>query len=212
VLESGGTTGRGARFYGGGLAVCADVVALGVGDAGLMPGSSRSHSATRITLREAAEEFLAQARIAVAGVSRDSKQPANLIYRRLRATGHEVFAVNPNADEVEGDVCYATVTDIPGGVDGVVVVTPPGRARAVIEDCAASGVPRVWLHRGLGPGSMSDEAVAACRRHGIDVIPGGCPNMFGATSDPGHRGMLRVLQLTGKIPRRIDSDGSQEGR
>ena len=49
-----------------------------------------------------------QTRIAVAGVSRDSKQPANLIYRRLRATGHEVFAVDPNADEVEGDVCYAT--------------------------------------------------------------------------------------------------------
>ena len=54
------------------------------------------------TLREAAEEFLAQSRIAVAGVSRDSKQPANLIYRRLRDTGHEVFAVNPNAAEVEG--------------------------------------------------------------------------------------------------------------
>lgn len=156
------------------------------------------------TLREAAEEFLAQPRIAVAGVSRDSKQPANLIYRRLRDAGHEVFAVNPNAQIVEGDACYRSVTEIPVQVDGVVVVTPPTAAPSVVEDCAAAAVPRVWLHRGIGPGSMSQEAAAACRRHGMTVIPGGCPNMFGATSDPGHRGMLRVLQVAGKVPRRID--------
>jgi uncharacterized protein len=155
-------------------------------------------------LREAAEEFLDQRRIAVAGVSRDTQQPANLIYRRLRQKGHQVFAVNPNADEVEGDRCYARVTDIPGAVDGVVVVTAPDVAPSVIDDCAAAHVPRVWLHRGIGPGSLSEEAVAACRRYGIAVIPGACPNMFGATSDPGHRGMLRVLQLTGKLPRRLE--------
>jgi predicted CoA-binding protein len=163
-----------------------------------------ANDAFMTTLRQAAEEFLAQDRIAVAGVSRDTKQPANLIYRRLRAAGHEVFAINPNADEVEGDRCYATVTDIPGGVDGVVVVTAPDVAPAVVADCAAARVPRVWFHRGLGPGSLSDEAIAACRRHGIAVIPGGCPNMFGATSDPGHRGMRRMLQLTGKLPRRLE--------
>jgi predicted CoA-binding protein len=156
------------------------------------------------TLRKAAEEFLAQKRIAVAGVSRDTKQPANLIYRRLRDTGHEVFAVNPRAAEVEGDRCYATVTDIPGGVDGVVVVTPQAAVPTVVADCAEAGVPRVWLHRGVGPGSSSDEGVRMCRERGIAVIAGGCPNMFAATSDGGHRMMCRVLQATGKIPRRID--------
>ena len=155
------------------------------------------------TLREAAEEFLAQPRIAVAGVSRDGKHPANLIYRRLRATGHEVFAVNPEAAEVEGDTSFASVEGIPGGVDGVVVATPPGAAPGIVADCAAAGVPRVWLHRGLGPGSSSPEAVALCRKHGIRVIPGGCPNMFGATSDPGHRCLCAVLRATGKIPRDV---------
>lgn len=157
------------------------------------------------TLREAAEEFLAQRRIAVAGVSRDPRQPANLIYRRLRDAGHEVFAVNPNAAEVEGDRCYKAVSDIPGHVDGVVVVTPPDVSAAVVEDCATANVPRVWLHRGIGPGSTSEEAVAACQQHGISVIPGACPNMFGETSDPGHRGMLHVLQMAGKVPRRLEA-------
>src|SRR5690348_690755 len=110
------------------------------------------------TLKSAAEEFLAQKRIAVAGVSRDTRQPANLIYRRLRATGHEVFPVNPMAETVEGDPCYEAVTAIPGGVDGVVIVTPAEESAHVVEDCHAAGVPRVWLHRGLGPGSLSYEA------------------------------------------------------
>lgn len=162
---------------------------------------------TTTTLREAAEEFLAQHRIAVAGVSRDERQPANLIFRRLRDTGHEVFAVNPRAELVEGVPSYASVRDIPGGVDGVVVVTPAAASAGVVEDCARAGVRRVWLHRGLGQGSLSDDALQAGRRHGIAVIPGGCPNMFGETSDAGHRAMLRVLQATHKLPRRLE-DGA----
>jgi hypothetical protein len=156
------------------------------------------------TLHEAATEFLAQTRIAVAGVSRDPKQPANLIFRRLRDTGHETFAVNPNAEEVEGTTAYTSVGAIPGGVDGVVVVTPAEASAAVVADCAAAGVPRVWLHRGLGPGSLSDEAVAVAREHGLTVIAGGCPNMFGATSDPGHRCIRAMLRVTGKLPREVD--------
>lgn len=156
------------------------------------------------TLHDAAEEFLRQQRIAVAGVSCDTRQPANLIYRRLRETGHRVFAVNPNAEEVEGDRCYPSVRAIEEPIDGVVIVTPADAAAGVVEDCAAAGVPRVWLHRGLGPGSLSDDAVAACRRLGIAVIPGGCPNMFGGTSDAAHRSMRRMLTLTGSLPRTLD--------
>lgn len=154
-----------------------------------------------MTLLDCANEFLAQKRIAVAGVSRDGRQPANLIYRRLRDTGHEVFAVNPRAHEVEGDPCFASVTDIRGGVDGVVVVTPPEASAGVVADCVAAGVARVWFHRGMGPGSVTEDAVALAEKHGMKVIPSGCPNMFGATSDPGHRAMLRVLQVSGKVPR-----------
>ncbi|MHB8243471.1 MAG: CoA-binding protein [Solirubrobacteraceae bacterium] len=174
--------------------------------------SSTATTGPVIALREAAEEFLAQRRIAVAGVSRDPKQPANLIYRRLRDTGHEVFAVNPNAERAEGDQAFASVGDIPGGVDGVVVVTTPKAAESVVADCAAAGVPRVWLHRGIGPGSTSAAAVAYCHEHGIKVIPGGCPNMFGATSDGGHRCMRVMLQATGKIPRTVtDGPPADEG-
>lgn len=155
------------------------------------------------TLRDAADEFLAQHRIAVAGVSRDEKQPANLIYRRLRDTGHEVYAVNPNADEVEGDACYPRVADVPVALDGIVIVTTPQVAEQVVAEAHDAGVPRVWLHRGMGVGSSSQTAVDFCTEHGMAVIPGGCPNMFGDTSDPGHRCMRVLLQLSGKVPREV---------
>ena len=164
----------------------------------------RMKELTMTTLNAAAEEFLAQPRIAVAGVSRDPKQPANLIYRRLRDTGHTVFAVNPNAGTVEGDPAFASVSSIPEDVDGVVVVTAPDATDAVVDDAIAAGVPRVWLHRGIGPGSSSDTAVAACHEHGVRVIPGGCPCMFGATADPGHRCMRVLLRAGGKLPRTVD--------
>ncbi len=165
-----------------------------------------------ITLREAADDFLAQHRVAVAGVSHDSNQPANLIFRRLRDSGHEVFPVNPNAEEVEGAHCFASVSAIPDGVDGVVIVTPPEATLDVANDCARAGVRRVWIHRGVGPGSSSEEAVTFCREQGISVIPGGCPCMFGATSDPGHKCLRAMLTLTGKLPRGVEVDSSSLAR
>jgi predicted CoA-binding protein len=153
------------------------------------------------TLRDAAEEFLSHRRIAVAGVSRDPEQPANIIFRRLRDSGHEVYAINPNIDTVEDAPCYASVTALPVRVDGVVIVTAPEVAPAIVEDCAVAGIARVWLHRGMGRGSSSEEAVEIARERGIAVIPGGCPNMFGATSDVGHRCMRTCLSACHRIPR-----------
>ena len=145
-------------------------------------------------------EFLSAQRIAVAGVSRDGTAPANLVYRKLKQTGHQVFAVNPNAARVEDDPCYPSVAAIPGGVEGVVIATHPSVAAAVVDDCAAAGVPRVWLHRSFGQGSVSAEAVARCRQHGITVIPGGCPMMYLEPVDPGHACMRGILRLTGRLP------------
>ena len=59
------------------------------------------------TIKDAASEFLAHKRVAVTGVSRTpGSHGSNVVYRRLRERGYEVFAVNPNAEEVEGDRAF----------------------------------------------------------------------------------------------------------
>jgi len=156
------------------------------------------------TVKQAAAQFLAKKRIAVTGVSRTPKSHgANVVYQRLRARGYQVFAVNPNAERVEGDTCYPDLKSIPGGVEAVVIGTRPETADATIRECVDVGVGYVWMHRLYGAGSVSDAATEYGREHGITVIDGGCPLMFGPTSDPGHRIMRFVATRTGKVPKQV---------
>ncbi len=153
------------------------------------------------TLREAATDFLAQRRIAVAGVSRDPKQTANAIYKKLRVTGYQVFAVNPQATTpLEGDPAYPSLRAIPGGVDAVLVCTPAQAAAGIVRECAELHIPRVWIHDGVGPTSLSPEAVALARQEGIALIAGACPLMFGPCADPGHKVMRFFKGVFGKLP------------
>lgn len=156
------------------------------------------------TIAQAASEFLANRRIAVTGVSRNPGQhAANAVYKRLKERGYEVFAVNPNADQVEGDTAYPDLVAIPGGVDAVVIGTAPEHAPAAVQQCIDLGIHHVWFHRGPGQGSANPEAATLGRAHGLAVIDGGCPCMFAPTADFGHRIMRPVLQLTGNVPRQV---------
>jgi hypothetical protein len=145
-------------------------------------------------------EFLSGKRFAVAGVSRDPAQPANAVYRKLRDAGYEVFAINPNAAEVEGAKCHSDLASIPGPIDGVVIATHPAVSAGVVRQCAERGVRRVWFHRSFGEGSVSEEAIRECEARGIECIVGGCPLMYCAPVDLGHRCMRWWLRRQGRVP------------
>jgi uncharacterized protein len=158
----------------------------------------------KTTFETKVKDFLAQKRIAVAGVSRNNNHhPAgNLIYRRLKKTGHDVFAVNPHVQTFEGDLCYPDLLSIPGGVDGVVIITRPETTERIVRDCSAARVRRVWIHQSQVKGSsVSPEAVEYCRQHDISVIAGACPMMFGPGVDFGHTCMRWIMKFTGGLPK-----------
>ena len=156
------------------------------------------------TIKDAATAFLANKRVAVTGVSRSPKgHGSNVVYTRLRERGYDVFAVNPNADEVEGDRCYHDLRSIPGGVDAVVIATRPERAEDTVRECAELGITQVWMHRGPGAGSVSEAAAEYGRSRGLTVIDGGCPCMFEPTADLGHKAMRLVFGLTGNVPKEV---------
>lgn len=152
-------------------------------------------------LPESVAAFLDAERLAVAGVSRDGKQPANAIYRRLVESGFRVYPVNPSSSEVEGVQAFPDVLSLPEPVEGVMIVTHPDVSAQVVRDCAEAGIGRVWFHRSLGSGSVSDEAVEECGRLGIECIVGGCPMMFCEPVDFGHKCMRWWFQRKGKVPR-----------
>lgn len=152
------------------------------------------------TLPRGVVDFLAVKRIAVAGVSRDRRQPANAIFRRLRETGHEVVPINPKAVEVEGARCYPSLGAVPDAIDAVMIVTPPDASAEVVRQAAERGVKQVWFHRSFGDGSVSPEALVACNTRGIEPIVGGCPLMYCGNVDVGHRCFRWWLGFRGKLP------------
>ena len=155
-------------------------------------------------IKQATAEFLTGQRVAVTGVPGTPRgHGSNLVYQRLRQRGYQVFAVNPEAGQVEGGTCYPSLASIPGGVGWVVIGTRPQTAEATIRECADLGITRVWMHRGPGAGSVSHSAAEYGRQRGITVIEGGCPCMFGPTADPGHKAMRFAYTLTGSVPRRV---------
>lgn len=157
-----------------------------------------------VTIAQAANEFLSCRRIAVTGVSRTpGSHGSNVVYDRLVERGYEAFAVNPNATEIAGQPAYPSLSAIPDGVDAVVIGTAPARALDTMKEAVELGIGQVWLHRSIDAGSVSADAVAYGREHGVRVIDGGCPLMFDPASDGGHKVMCRLLTWFGKVPRQV---------
>jgi predicted CoA-binding protein len=162
------------------------------------------------TIDTLAQDFLAQKRIAVAGVSPSRETPANLIYRTLRQRGVTVYGINPHASAYLGDPCYPDLASLPETPDGLVIVTKPDIAEALVRRCIQARIPRVWLHSMLGTrprflkklaasiGSVSPEAVRLCRENGITIIPGSCPMQFLGEDVP-HTCMRGVLRVSGAL-------------
>ncbi len=156
-------------------------------------------------IAEAATDFLAYKRIAVTGVSRTpGSHGSNVVYDRLVERGYEVFPVNPNATELGGKPAYPNLAAIPGGVEAVVIGTAPTHAMETMKEAVDLGVNQVWMHRSVDAGSVSPEATAYGREHGVRVIDGGCPLMFDPTADGAHKAMCAVLKLFGRVPRTVE--------
>ncbi|MCU0492903.1 MAG: CoA-binding protein [Chloroflexaceae bacterium] len=155
------------------------------------------------TLNEKVADFLAQRRIAVAGVSARRETTGNLVYRKLKKDGHAVVAISPTTETFDGDRCYPNLAAVPEAVDGLFIATRPALTLELVQQCVAAGVPRVWMHESLlrSGTSVSAEAVALCLDNGIRLIAGACPMMYGSSADFGHRCMRWMMQLTGGLPR-----------
>lgn len=155
-------------------------------------------------LADAAAEFLSCRRIAVTGVSRNPQgHGSNTVFTRLRERGYDVVPINPHADSIDGVPAYPDLPSVPVPVEAVVIGTAPAHALQTVREAAALGVGQVWMHRSVDAGSVSPEAAAYGRDHGVRVIEGGCPLMFDPAADGGHKMMCAVLKLFGKVPRTV---------
>ncbi len=150
---------------------------------------------------EIIEDFLDRKRIAMVGISRDPKNFSGMLFAELCRRGYDVVPVNPNTPEVQGKRCFAHVQDIEPLVEAALLMTSPEVTEAVVRDCAAAGITRIWMYRAAGKGAVNSAAVQFCQDQGIAVVPGECPFMF--FPKPGLHGIHGfVRKIMGNYPRR----------
>lgn len=150
------------------------------------------------------QDFLAQKKIAVVGVSDKRDTGCNLSYKKFKENGYQVYAVNPHMSNYDGAACYADLKSIPEKVDAVFILANPKVSEQIVQQCVELGVKHVWMHCMMGtkPGlaagasSVSQAAVDLCKANGISVIPGACPNQF-LKPDFGHAMMRGMWGLFG---------------
>jgi hypothetical protein len=151
----------------------------------------------QMATKAAIDEFIAQPVLAVAGASRDGKKFGNMVYRDLKAKGYKVFAINPNATSVEGDPSFASLSDLPEKVGGVVIITPPDVTEKLVQDASKAGITRVWLQQG----AESAAALDFCQKNGMSVVAHECILMYQPNTAFFHGVHRFIKELVGGKPK-----------
>ena len=147
------------------------------------------------------DDFLALKRIAFVGVSRNPKDFNSALWQEFRQRRVDAVPVNPRAQVLDGQPCFARVQDIAPAVEGALIMTAKKDTEQVVRDCIEAGIKKVWMYGGAAPGAQTKEALALCDANGIEVIAGYCPYMFFKGS-PAFHGLHRGWKkLTGSYPK-----------
>jgi uncharacterized protein len=107
---------------------------------------------------------------AVVGASTNPAKWGHCLYTALKASGYQVYPVNPRALMIDGDRCYPSLAALPEPPAVVDVVVPPAIGLTIAEEAAAAGVPRIWFQ----PGAESPENIARARALGLKTVAYAC--------------------------------------
>lgn len=142
------------------------------------------------------ESFLSEQKLALAGASRSGKKFGNAADKELRVKGYELFLIHPEAQEINGAICYATLAELSGKVGGLVTVVPPEQTEKLVRDAHAVGINKIWMQQG----SESSDAIQFCQENDMKVVHGQCILMH---SQPQgfHKFHHWLWGLLGKRPR-----------
>lgn len=125
---------------------------------------------TRYQNPEVIRRALAMKRVAIVGLSDNELRDSNFVGRYLLKHGYEVIPVNPKAKEILGQICYATLTDIPGPVDTVNVFRRADAVPDIAREAVAIGAKCLWLQYNV----ISEEGAAIAEAGGLDVVMDRC--------------------------------------
>ena len=147
--------------------------------------------------KAAIDQFFAQKKYAVVGVSRNKTKFGNTVYRELKTKGYQLYPVNTQTNKINHDPCYPDLKSIPEKVYGVITVIPPAETEKIVHNLVSLGIKQIWMQQG----SETEKAIHFCQDNKINVIHGECILMFAEPVPVLHRIHRWVLGIIGKLPR-----------
>ncbi len=115
------------------------------------------------------KDFLGGAPFAVVGASASREKYGNKVLRCYLQHGRAVHCVHPSEQEIEGVSCVRTVADLPDGIHGLSIITPPPVTERIVREAADKKITRLWMQ----PGAESRAALELAGELGLSVIAGG---------------------------------------
>lgn len=108
--------------------------------------------------------------VALVGVSDNPIRSSNFVASYLVRTSFNIYPVNPAYDEVLGERCYPTLSDLPEVPDIVDVFRRHDALPGVVDEAIEVGAKVVWFQLGLRHDEAAQKAIDA----GLAVVQDRC--------------------------------------
>ena len=147
--------------------------------------------------KQSIQEFLAPKKIAIAGVSGNTKKFGYAIFKELREKGFDVCPINPKLDELDNIKVFKSVSDIPEGYEKLFIVTPKTETDSIIKQAAEKGIKHIWVQQT----SNTKETEAIAKELNIDLIHKECIFMFAEPVQSIHKFHKTIWKILGLLPK-----------
>lgn len=142
------------------------------------------------------ETFLSSKNIAVVGASRSEKKLGYAAYMHLKQSGHYAVPVNSNTDDIQGNICYRSLTELKSTVEAVLIIVPPAQALKVVKEAVNMNIKNIWFQ----PGSESKEAIELCKQNEVNYVDKQCILMYSEPVVSIHKFHRFIKKLTRQYP------------
>ncbi len=146
-------------------------------------------------MNQAIQDFIQTKRVAVIGFSRSEKKFGRAAYKELKARGYQVYGVNPEMKEIDGDPCYPNLAALQGKVDSVLLCVPSDQGKKSLQEAAQIGLRQVWVQSG----AESADLISKGKELGLELITGKCILMYAPPVKSVHAWHRGFNRLFGKL-------------
>jgi len=143
------------------------------------------------------DRFFSSGVITIVGVSRNKKKFGRMVFNELKKNGYQLIPVNPNMSEIDGQICYKNIRQVPDEIDSLLIITPKTKTNDVLKEALEMGIKNIWIQRE----SCTKEVAQIAETVDQSIIHKKCIFMHAEPVKGIHRFHRSIVGLFGQLPK-----------